>query len=75
MSEELEVIKLEFLIFPFSLLGFGIVISIIAFVCELLHFRMRSKKTVRIRNTGSKLLEPTLPHSEEIRAPEDLNMD
>ena len=43
--EELEVIKLEFLIFPFSLLGLGIVISNIAFVCEILHHWAKKKNT------------------------------
>ena len=45
MSADLEVIKLEFLIFPFSLLGIGLVSSIIVFVCELLHYKMKKKKT------------------------------
>ena len=44
VSDELEVIKLEFLIFPFSLLGIGIVSSVIVFVCERQHFRMKKKK-------------------------------
>ena len=35
-STELEVIKLEFLIFPFILLGVGIGISIIVFGLEIL---------------------------------------
>ena len=43
VSDDLEVIKLEFLIFPFSLLGIGLASSISVFVCELLHYRMKKK--------------------------------
>ena len=45
VSDALEVIKLEFLIFPFSLLGIGLTSSIIIFVCELLHYRRMKMKT------------------------------
>ena len=45
VSDNLEVLKLEFLIFPFSLLGIGLGSSIIVFVCELLHYWMMKKKT------------------------------
>ena len=44
VSEDLEAIKLEFLIFPFSLLGIGLAISFIVFMCELLHYWMMKKK-------------------------------
>ena len=45
VSDELEVIKLEFLIFPYCLLGLGMVISIMAFVCEILHHRVKKRRT------------------------------
>ena len=43
VSEELEVIKLEFLIFAYMLLGFGTVISIILFGFELLMFKLKKR--------------------------------
>jgi hypothetical protein len=39
VSPELEMIKLEFLIFPFALLGIGIVTSSCVFAFELLLFK------------------------------------
>ena len=44
VSEDLEVIKLEFLMSAFGLLVFGIVISTIAFVCEILHYMIKNKR-------------------------------
>ena len=43
VSGELEVIKLEFLLFAYLLLGLGTLISIVAFGFELLMFKLKSK--------------------------------
>ena len=43
VSGDLEVIKLEFLLFAYLLLGFGTLISIVAFGFELLLFKLKSK--------------------------------